>query len=131
MSDGFFINHHPVSRSLSKRKSIQLQPYLTNGNTFGTEFDLDIPDDEKAGRCDIEEINTNIPIIINNNGNHTAIVNANATVKYYKNLRAYNLLTRLISNLVIERSYIEDEMTTLDLDYELDLDIDLFYKTMI
>ena len=60
-----------------------------------------------------------------------ANANANATVKYYKNLRAYNLLTRLISNLVIERSYIEDEMTTLDIDYELDLDLDLFYRAML
>ena len=125
MTNGFFINY-PFSTSLSHRKSIQL--YSRDCNTFGTEFDLDISDDEKSGRCDIEDIITNTSILIDNNnhGNQTAI----ATTKYYKNLRMYNMLTRLISNLVIERSYIEDEMTTLDLENDLDLDINSFFKTL-
>jgi len=101
-------------------------------DVYGTEFDLDISDDEKNSRCNMEPCNME-PSNIEHNLNYTKNNIDDMIIILNKNIQMYNLLQRLRSKYNnIDSAYIEDKMDLykLPLYYQNEYDFDFLFKNL-
>ena len=117
----------PFSKSTITNKKYITNRYCNDCNVFGTEFDVDISEDEKNSRCDNE------PSDIENNLNNTKNNIDDMIIILNKNIRMYNMLQRLLSKYNnMDRVDIEDKLYLykLPLYYQNEYDFDYLFKNL-
>jgi len=106
--------------------------YCNECNVYGTEFDLDISEDEKDERYHNEKC-YNESSYIENNLNNTKNNIDDMIIILNKNIRMYNMLQRLLSKYNnMDRADIEDKLDLykLPLYYQNEYDFDYLFKNL-